>query len=44
MKCLGVLYADDGMVVSRYAEWPQQSMNFLVGIFRCYGLATNVAK
>ena len=43
-RCLGVFYAYDGMVISRDSEWLQHMMNFLVGLFRRYGLASNVAK
>ena len=41
---LGVFYAYDVMVGSRDAEWLQHSMHVLVGLFRRYGLASNVAK
>ena len=43
-RCLGVFYANDGMVGSRDAEWMQQLMNILVGLFRRYFLAANIAK
>ena len=43
-RCLGIFYADDGMVVSRYPEWLQHLMHILVSPFRRYGLAANVAK
>ena len=42
--CLGVLYADGGMVGSREIDWLQKSMNVLVRLFQPYGLADNVAK
>ena len=32
-RCLGVFYADDGMVGSRDSEWLQHLMNILVGLF-----------
>ena len=32
-RCLGSFYADDGMVVSRDADWLQHVMNVLVGLF-----------
>ena len=32
-RCLVVFYANYGMVVSRDAEWLQQLMNVLVGLF-----------
>ena len=43
-RCLGVFYANDGMVGSRYADWLQHLMNVLVGLLRRYGLTANVAK
>ena len=43
-RCLGVLYADDGIVGSRDPDWLQHAMKVLVGIFRRYGLAGNVTK
>ena len=43
-RCMGVFYADDGMVGSRDADWLQHAMNFLVGLFRRYGLEANVEK
>ena len=43
-RCLGVFYANDGMVGSQFADWLQHSMNVLVGLFRRYGLAANVSK
>ena len=43
-RCLGVFYADDGMVRSRDTGWLKHAMNILVGLFRRYGLAANVAK
>ena len=32
-RCLGVFYADDGMVISRYVGWLKHSMNFIVSLF-----------
>ena len=32
-RCLGVFYADDGMVGSRDSEWLHHLMNVLVGLF-----------
>ena len=32
-QCLGVFYADDGMVGSRDADWLKHLMNVLVGLF-----------
>ena len=43
-RCMGVLYADNGMVGSIYPDWMQHSINVLVGIFWQYGLAANVTK
>ena len=43
-RCLGVFYADEDMVGPRDAEWLQILMNVLVGLFRWYGLADNIAK
>ena len=43
-RCLGVLYANNGMVVSRDPDWLQHAMHVLVGLFRRYGLAANVSK
>ena len=43
-RCMGVLYANYGMVVSRDLDWLQHAMNILVGIFRSYDLAANVSK
>ena len=43
-RFLGVFYANYGMVGSRKSYWLQHAMNILVGIFRRYGLAANVAK
>ena len=43
-RCLGVFYAKDGMVVSHHSDWLHHAMNVLVGLFRRYGLASNVAK
>ena len=42
--CLVVSYSDYGMVVSRDPDWLQHAMNVLVGLFRRYGLAANIAK
>ena len=43
-RCLGILYADYGMVVSRDSDWLQHTLNVLLGFFRRYGLASNIAK
>ena len=43
-RCLGIFYSNDGMVGSRDPEWLHRLVNVLVGLFRQYGLADNVAK
>ena len=43
-RCLGVYYADYGMVASREPDYLQKFMNFRIGLFQKYGLAANVAK
>ena len=43
-RCLGVFYADYGMVGSHESDWLQHAMNILVGIFRRYGLAANISN
>ena len=43
-RCLGVFYVKDGMVGSCDLDWLQHAVNVLVGLFRRYGLASNVAK
>ena len=43
-RSLGVFCADDGMVGSHGLDWLQHTMKILVGLFRRYGLASNVAK
>ena len=43
-KCLGIFYADDGMVGSRDPDWMQHSMNVLVGLIQRYGLVSNINK
>ena len=42
--CLGVFCANDSMVGYRDSEWLQHLMNVLVGLFRRYGIAANVAN
>ena len=44
VRCFGEFYADDVMVGSCDLDWLQHAMNVLVGLFRSYGLAANVAK
>ena len=43
-RCLGVFYAGNGMVGSRDSDFLQHAMNVLVGLFRRYGLVSNVSK
>ena len=43
-RCLGFLYANDGIVGSRDADWMQHSMKVLAGLFQWYGLSANIAK
>ena len=43
-RCVGVLYAYNGMVDSRDPYWLHYAMNVLVGLFRNYVLLANVAK
>ena len=42
--CVVVFYANNDMVGSRNSYWLQHEMNVLVGLFRRYGLAANVAN
>ena len=43
-RCVGVFYADDGMVGLRDPNWLQHPMNFLFGLFRRFILAANATK
>ena len=43
-RCLGLLYADNSVVVSRYPQWLQGALNILIDLFCRYGLVVNVAK
>ena len=43
-NCAQGYYTDDGMVGSLNSDWLHHSMNFLVDLFRRYGLAANVTK
>ena len=43
-QCLGVFYANDGMVGSWDLDWLQHFMNVLVGLFRRYFLEANVSS
>ena len=42
--CLGVFYANYGMVGSRDLDWLKHAMKVLVGLFRSYGLGSNLSK
>ena len=41
---MGVFYANNAMVVSRNSDFLHHAMNILVGLFRRYGMAVNIAK
>ena len=43
-QCLVVFYDNDGVIGSHNPNWLQHAMNVIVGLFRMYGLADNVAK
>ena len=43
-RCIGMFYADYGLVGSRYLEWLQGSLNMLIGLLRQYRLVDNTAK
>ena len=43
-RCIGLFYADDGMIGSRYPEWFQEAINVIIELFRRVGLMSNVAK
>ena len=43
-RCMGVFYADYGMVSSHDLDWIQHAMSVSVGLFRRYNLAANVSK
>ena len=43
-RCLGVFYADYGMVGSHDSDWLHHTMNVLVWVFSRYGLVANVVK
>ena len=43
-RCMGMFYADDGMIGWRGPEWIQGDINVLVILFRRVGLMANVAK
>ena len=43
-RCLGFLYAYNGMVLLQDTEWIQGELNVIIGLFRRYKLVANVAK
>ena len=43
-RCMGLLYADDGVVGLQDLEWLQGALNVFIGLFRWYGMVENVAK
>ena len=43
-QCLGLFNADNGMVVSRYLEWLQVTLNVIISLFWWYILVANVAN
>ena len=43
-RCFGFFYSRNGMVGSHDSDWIQHVMDVLVGLFRRYVLASNVAK
>ena len=43
-RIMGVLYTEDGAIGSLYPEWLQGSLNLHIGLFRCIGLMSNLAK
>ena len=43
-QILGVFYADDGLLVSRYPEWLQGALNGLIRMFCQIGLVANISK
>ena len=44
VRCLGLFYADEGVVVLWDPEWLQVALNVLIGIFHPYLLVGNFAK
>ena len=43
-RSLGVFYADDGLIGSQDTKWIQGDLDVLIGLFRRFGLITNVEK
>ena len=43
-RCLGIFYADDGIIGARYSEWLQNALNVIIDLFRKYGLVKNIVK
>ena len=44
VRCLGLFYANSGMVGSQYTEWTQGALNVLACLFRQRRLVANVSK
>ena len=42
--CLGVFYAENGMLGARDSEWLQNALNVLIGLFHLYRFVTIVAN
>ena len=43
-RCLGVFYSEHDVVVSCESDWMENTTSVIVGLFRRYSLATNIAK
>ena len=43
-QCIGMFYANDGLVWSREQKWLRGYLNMPIGLFRRYGLVANIAK
>ena len=44
VRCMGMFYADDGLIGSWDPEWLQRYLKVLIDLFKWYGLVANVAK
>ena len=44
VRCMGLFYDDDGMVVLWNLEWVQVDLNVLIGPFHQYVLVANIEK
>ena len=42
--CMGLFYADDGIIISRDPEWILGAITVLIGLFGRVRLMVNVAK